>query len=75
VGEWTQTSVLVGGELSASRSFRFKPGERAAGTNGIGDWMGPRAYLDNMEKRKFLTTPGLELRPLGRRARTSPYTI
>jgi hypothetical protein len=26
----------------------------------------PRAGLDDTEKRKFLTLPGLELRPLGR---------
>jgi hypothetical protein len=29
----------------------------------------PRAGLDNVEKRKLLTLPGLELRPLGRPAR------
>jgi hypothetical protein len=28
--------------------------------------MDPRAGLDDMEKRKFLTLQGLELRPLGR---------
>jgi hypothetical protein len=32
--------------------------------------MGPRACLDGVEKRKFLTVPGLELRPLGRPARS-----
>jgi hypothetical protein len=30
----------------------------------------PRAGLDDVEKRKFLTLPGLELRPLGRPARS-----
>jgi hypothetical protein len=30
--------------------------------------VGPRAGLDDMVKRKFLTLPGLELRPLGRPA-------
>jgi hypothetical protein len=30
----------------------------------------PRAGLDDVEKRKFLTLPGLELRPLGRQARS-----
>jgi hypothetical protein len=30
--------------------------------------VGPRAGLDYVEKRKFLTPPGLELRPLGRPA-------
>jgi hypothetical protein len=30
--------------------------------------MDPRAGLDDVEKRKFLTLPGLELRPLSRPA-------
>jgi hypothetical protein len=30
----------------------------------------PRAALDNVKKRKLLTLPGLELRPLGRPARS-----
>jgi hypothetical protein len=61
------TSALAGGEWSASCSGRFKPGERAAGTHWIGGWVDPRAGLDD-EKRKFLTPPELELRPLGRPA-------
>jgi hypothetical protein len=32
--------------------------------------VGPRAGLNGMEKSKFLTLPGLELRPLGRPARS-----
>jgi hypothetical protein len=32
--------------------------------------VGPRAGMDDMEKRKFLTLPGLELRPLRRPARS-----
>jgi hypothetical protein len=32
--------------------------------------VGPRAGLDDVEKRKFLTLPGLELRPLGCPARS-----
>jgi hypothetical protein len=32
--------------------------------------MGPRAGLDDVEKRKFLPLPGLELRHLGRPARS-----
>jgi hypothetical protein len=32
--------------------------------------MGPRTGLDDVEKRKFLTIPGLELRPLGHPARS-----
>jgi hypothetical protein len=31
------------------------PGERAPGTHWIGGWVGPRAGLENVEKRKFLT--------------------
>jgi hypothetical protein len=61
-------SALVGGDWSASRPCRFIPGERATGTHWIGRWMDPRVDLDEAEKRKFLTLPGLELRPLGRPA-------
>jgi hypothetical protein len=64
------TSAPVGGEWSASRPGRFTPGERAPGTHWIGGWVGPRAGLDNVEKRKFLTIPGLEIRPLGHAARS-----
>jgi hypothetical protein len=52
------TSALVGGEWSASRSGRFTPG-----THWTGDWEGPSAGLDDVEKRKFLTLPELELQP------------
>jgi hypothetical protein len=62
------TSALVGGEWSVSRPVRFTPGERAHGTPWIGGWVGPRAGLDDVEKRKFLTLPALELRPLRRPA-------
>jgi hypothetical protein len=38
--------------------------------------VGPRAGLDDVEKRKFFTLPGLELRPLGRPAsRYTDYAI
>jgi hypothetical protein len=56
-------STLVGGEWSASRPARFTPGERAPGTHWIGCWVDPRAGLHDVEKRKFLTLLGLELRP------------
>jgi hypothetical protein len=62
------TSVLAGGEWSASRPGRFSPGETGTGTHCIRGWVNPRAGLDDVEKRKFLTLPGLELRPLGRPA-------
>jgi hypothetical protein len=32
--------------------------------------VGPRDGLDDLERRRFLTLPGLELRPLGRPARS-----
>jgi hypothetical protein len=42
----------------------FIPRERAPGTHWIRGWVGPIASLDDVEKRKYLTLPGLELRPL-----------
>jgi hypothetical protein len=49
------TSALDGGEWSGSRPCCFTPGERAPGTHWIGGWVDPRAGLDDVEKRKFLT--------------------
>jgi hypothetical protein len=43
--------------------------EKARGTHWTGGWVDPRAGLDDLEKRKFLTLPGFELRPLSRPAR------
>jgi hypothetical protein len=57
-------SAPVGGEWSASHPGRFTPGERAPGTNWIGGQVVPRTGLDDVEKRKCLTLPGFELRPL-----------
>jgi hypothetical protein len=64
------TLALTGGEWSASCPGRFTPRERASSTHWIGGWVDPRAGLDDMEKRKFLTLQGLKLRPLGRPARS-----
>jgi hypothetical protein len=50
------TSALAAGEWSDSRPGRFTPN-----THWIGGWVDPRAGLDDLEKRKFLTLPGLEL--------------
>jgi hypothetical protein len=47
----------------------FHPGERAPVTHWIGDWVGPRAILDDM-KRKVLIQLRLELGPLAHAARS-----
>jgi hypothetical protein len=36
-------------------------GEKAPGTHWTGHSVGPRTDMDNVENRKFLTLPGLEL--------------
>jgi hypothetical protein len=64
------TSILTGGEWSASRRRRFTPGERDPGNRWIGSWVDLRAGLDDLVKREFLTLQGLELRLLGRPARS-----
>jgi hypothetical protein len=55
------TLALAGGEWSASRPGRFTPGERVPGTHCIRGWVNPRAGLDDMEKGKFFTLPGLKI--------------
>jgi hypothetical protein len=64
------TTALVGDVWSASRPGRFTPGKSAPGTHWIGGWVGPATGLDNVERRKILPLPGLELRPLARPARS-----
>jgi hypothetical protein len=56
------TSVLDGGRWSASRPDRFTPRERAPGTHWIGGWIGPRAVLDAVMKRK-IPSPRRESNP------------
>jgi hypothetical protein len=51
-------SALGGSEWSASR---FTPGETASDTHCIKGWVGPRAGLDAMEKRKNVPLPGIKL--------------
>jgi hypothetical protein len=58
----------VSGQLHAPAAL--PPGEGAPGTHWMGIWVDRRAGLDDMERRKFLTLLELELRPLGRRARS-----
>jgi hypothetical protein len=55
---------------SASRPDCFIPEEKTPSTHWIGGWVGPRAGLNDAERRKILPLPGLELRPLGCPARS-----
>jgi hypothetical protein len=50
------TSALDGGEWSVSRRGRFTSRERVPGTHWRGGWMGPRAGLYVVEKRKISCT-------------------
>jgi hypothetical protein len=56
------TSALDGGELSASRHGSFTPRKRAPGTHWIGGWVGSRAFLDAVVKRK-IPSPRRESNP------------
>jgi len=51
------TSTVDGDEWSVSRPGRFSPRERVPITDWIGGWMGPRAGLETVLKRKF-PSPG-----------------
>jgi hypothetical protein len=64
------TLVVAGSEWSASHPDHFTPGEKDPRTHWKRGWVDPRASLDDVEKRKFLTLLGLKLRPLGRPARS-----
>jgi hypothetical protein len=67
------TLALVGGEWTASRPGPFTSGERTRGSHLIRGRVGLRGGLNAVEKWKFLTLPLLELRPLGRPARSQSY--
>jgi hypothetical protein len=54
------TSALDGGEWSASRHCRLTPREGAAGTHGIGGWVGSRAILNMVVKRNSQSPRGIE---------------
>jgi hypothetical protein len=71
MGEWMFDDLHTAGcEWSASRPSHFTPWERAPSTHWIGGLVEPTAGLDDIEKRKLFTLPGLELRHLGRPARS-----
>jgi hypothetical protein len=46
-------SALEDVEWSVSRSGSFTPGETDPGAHCIGGWVGPRAALDVVDKRKI----------------------
>jgi hypothetical protein len=68
LGEWmyssthSLTSALDGCEWSASRPGRFILRERARGTHWVGGWVGSRAVLDAVVKRK-IPSPHRESNP------------
>jgi hypothetical protein len=67
-------SALVGGVVSFAPRPLY-PGERALGTHWIGGWMGPGSGLDDVERRKILPPPGLELRHISSARSKSPYQL
>jgi hypothetical protein len=74
MGEWMHRSHFL--DLGTSWrwvvSFTTRPlySRGKAPTQWIGGWVDPRAGLDDIEKRKFLTLMGLELLTLSRLARS-----
>jgi hypothetical protein len=75
VDVYSHVSALAGRQCSVSRPGRFTLGERVPGTHCIGSWVDPRTGLDDLEKRKFLTLPGLELQPLSRPSRSQKLAL
>jgi hypothetical protein len=56
------TSALDGDEWLAPRFSGFTLGEISPGTNWTGDWMGPRACLEAIERKKYFPPQGTEFR-------------
>jgi hypothetical protein len=56
--------ALDGGEWSTSRPGTFTTEDFVPGTHWIEGWMGIRACLKAVEKRKILPLPGIEIRQL-----------
>jgi hypothetical protein len=67
-------TTAVGGASGQFQAPVVLPsGVRAPGIHWMGGLVDFGAGLDDVEKRKFLTLPGLELRHLGRPGRNSRY--
>jgi hypothetical protein len=69
---WPRHELEVSDQLHSPASL--PPAERAPDVRWIGGWVDPRAGLDDVEKRKFLTLPGLEFRLLAVQPVDSCYT-
>jgi hypothetical protein len=54
--------ALAEDDWSVSHPGRITPGERSPLYSLLGGWLDPRAGLDDIEKRKFLTVSGIEIR-------------
>jgi hypothetical protein len=61
------TSAVVGGGWLASHPGHIIAGEGAHGTPRIGDWVGPGAGLDDVEKRKISDSDPLAVQPVAGR--------
>jgi hypothetical protein len=75
MGQWIYSSTILdlGTRWRWLVSFMplpLWPRGKSPGTHWKGGWGVPRGGLDAVKKRKFLILPGLELRPLGRPARS-----
>jgi hypothetical protein len=73
MGEWMYRSTFSWPRTSWRWVVSFTPRllyPRAKSPRHPLYWMGRRAGLDEVEKRKFLTLSGLEFRPFGRPARS-----
>jgi hypothetical protein len=67
VGKWRYSSPLLtseldGDECSDSRPGRFNLGGKAPDIYCMGGWVGPRDALDDIEKGKIMSLPGIEPR-------------
>jgi hypothetical protein len=61
------TSALDGGEWSDLRPGRLNPKKTASGTHWTGGWVGPRAVLDALVKRKITSPPRTPIQLLAQR--------
>jgi hypothetical protein len=62
----------MSGQLHTSAAL--PPGKETPGIHWIGGWVGPTASMNDVEKRKCLTLPGLKIPLLGHPARSQPLS-